>query len=79
MIITIDTENISEPKKEIKVYLISAEARYDFSFNDLIEKSDFEPIIEEAKKQGRIYSLEGFQNAFNFEEVSTTTDYILIH
>lgn len=37
-----------------------------------------EEFMDESEKQGRVYSLEGFQRAFNEEEVNVATDIILI-
>jgi len=37
-----------------------------------------EKFMELAEEDGRVYSLEGFQNAFNMEEVNTAVDIIRI-
>lgn len=37
-----------------------------------------EELLDASEKQGRVYSLEGFQRAFNEEEVNVATDIILI-
>ena len=37
-----------------------------------------EEFMDEYEEQGRVYSLEGFQRAFNEEEVNVATDIIFI-
>ena len=34
--------------------------------------------MDEAEAQGRVYTLKGFQNAFNNDEINTSTDLIKI-
>ena len=57
---------------EAKVYVIDTtqEVKNDNYINDL---NSFMNISE---KQGNVYSLQGFQNAFNNEEINSSTDLI---
>ena len=57
---------------ETKVYVIDTtqEVKNDNYINDL---NSFMNISE---KQGNVYSLQGFQNAFNNEEINSSTDLI---
>jgi len=76
--------------KEFKVYVVSSmDDELDKLTNisgDEIEDWNNEPnlpedaikFIEIAKKNGLVYSLQGFQDAFNFEEISTSSHYIFI-
>jgi hypothetical protein len=61
---------------EIRVYVIdhhnAPEIAYDF------DETNHESIMAYAEAIGSVYSLEGFQNAFNNQEVNTATDLILI-
>ena len=44
---------------------------------DLLELTD-EEFMFEAEEQGRIYTLEGFTEAFNLEEINSSLDVIRI-
>lgn len=59
--------------KEFRVYVVDL---------DMLENSDDfvtkEMFMEIAENTGRVYTLEGFQSAFNYEEVNTHTDIIKI-
>lgn len=50
--------------KETRIYLVNSETGFDF-YN-----STEEQIIDQAEQEGTVYSLEGFQKAFNNEEIS---------
>lgn len=59
--------------KETRVYVVDV---------DTLENTDSfitkEMFMEIAENTGRVYTLEGFQSAFNCEEVNTHTDIIKI-
>ncbi len=59
--------------KEIRVYCIDYGACKDESDFYTISNEDF---IELAEQDGNIYTLDGFQQAFNQEEISSFVDYI---
>lgn len=69
--------------KEIKVFVlnideteftqVNIEKFYKFPYHE--KTQDF---INKAEQQGKVYSLEGFGNAFNAFEVNTETDLIYI-
>jgi len=69
---TKDTRDMAE----IRVYVVdhhnAPEIAYDF------DETNHKSIMTYAEAIGSVYSLEGFQNAFNNEEVNTATDLILI-
>lgn len=50
-------------EKEKRVYLVDCEGGRD-DYND-------DEFIKKAEEQGTVYSLEGFELAFNDEEIST--------
>jgi len=64
-------------KKEIRVYVIDCNAT-DFPFRVAEEKKDWESIMVEAERLGDIYSLNGFQEAVNNNEVNLDNSFILI-
>ena len=72
--------------KETRVYVCSID-EYPDLFNNINiatwnneDELSFEAIdfINKAEHSGRVYSLEGFQNAFNDEEISDVNDFIFI-
>lgn len=60
-------------KTKTKVYLIDV----DKTGKNVMGFSD-EQFMDEAEEQGTVYSLVGFQNAFNGQAVNTSTDCIRI-
>jgi len=69
-----------ETINEVKVYIVNADIYFLTEEND--NKSVFdmtdEEFMAEAEKQDNVYSLSGFEDAFNNEEVCTFIDYIKI-
>ena len=61
--------------KEIRVYALNCQ---DISIDKGFEEMTLEEWINESERQGRVYSLEGFQRAFNEEELNTSVDLIRI-
>lgn len=57
--------------KEIKVFVITAD---DLGSDDYTD----EEFMTKAEEQGTVYSLKGFQDAFNYEEVMDFNKYIRI-
>lgn len=65
--------------KEIRVYVTNcSECSEGFDFRDLERDCEYDKIIDEAEKQGTVYSLQGFQDACNDEELDLSNSYILI-
>jgi len=64
-------------KTEIRVYLVDF---YNYDFDDNDSPSDFsdEKFMSEAEKQGNVYSLSGFQNAYNEGDINGENSYIRI-
>ena len=61
-----------------KIYLVDLSLEVFKGINkDNINKNE-ELIINEAEKRGDIYTLEGFQNAFNGDEFYQSNNFILI-
>ena len=63
--------------KEVKVYLINLDDWKVEDMDNLLELTD-EEFMNESERQGKVYSLKGFQKAFNLEEVNITTDQMRI-
>jgi hypothetical protein len=70
--------------KEIKVYICDL-ADVDsllnpkhFNFKELEKKKKYKEIMAHAELHGTIYSLQGFQNAINNEELDLGNAFILI-
>lgn len=59
--------------KEFRVYVVDVDV-----FENVDEFITNEKIMEIAESTGRVYSLNGFQVAFNNLEVNTNTDLIRI-
>lgn len=57
------------------VYVVN---NYDFEFDDSPRNWDDKKFISEATIQGRVYSLEQFQEAFNDEEINSSTEFIRV-
>ena len=64
--------------KEIKVYVIDCE-RSDFGFREAEMEADYEGIMNEAERLGSVYSLEGFQDALNDEELFLHNSFVLFY
>jgi hypothetical protein len=68
-----------EQDKETRVYLTNcSQDSKGFNFRDCEYKAEYDKIKDEAEKQGTVYSLEGFQEACNNEEIDLTNSFILI-
>lgn len=63
----------TNPTKEIRVYAIDV-TLMDIGAEDLTDEEYF----EECEKQGGVYSLAGFEKAFNQEEINSSTFWIKI-
>ena len=63
--------------KELKVYVIDCNET-DFEFREAEAKKDYDAIMTEAEKIGSVYSLGGFQEAINSEELILENSFILI-
>jgi len=63
--------------KEPRVYVIDV---YDSKNDDYKGSDDYtdEEFMNLAEEQGTVYTLKGFQNAFNYEEIIDTNKYIRI-
>ena len=53
--------------KEMRVYVLDVSLMGNYTDEEFIEK---------AENYGSVYTLKGFENAFNNEELSTVVDYI---
>lgn len=58
--------------KEIRVYVLDI---YLIEEENAINYTD-EQFMEQAENNGTVFSLKGFEKAFNNEEVNTNIDYI---
>lgn len=61
--------------KEIRVYKINT---FDYEFDTSPTQWSDEKFIREAEIQVGVYTLKGFEEAFNWQEVSTVMDFIRI-
>ena len=64
-------------KKEAMVYIIDCDECDDF--RDWEMKGENEKIMEKAEQLGTVYSLQGFQNAVNDQELTLDNSFILIN
>jgi len=63
-------------KKEIRVYVINAGDCDDF--NDWERQGNYKAIMDKAEELGTVYSLQGFQDAINTEELLLNNSWIYI-
>jgi len=77
----VNTFNVrdKEPKKEWRVYVVSID---EFDMETEVaypgaDGFDEEKFIMYSEEEGRVYTLQGFQEAFNAENISDTCDFIL--
>ena len=63
--------------KEKKVYVFPCDNSFDFRKFERID--DFDTLITEAERTGNIYSLSGFQDAINDEELELFNSFIFIN
>ena len=64
--------------KEIRVYVVNIDKVEDCLDEYVPHLTDFneEKFITEAENKGSVYTLPGFQHAFNYEEISDVSDMI---
>jgi len=62
--------------KEKRVYVINCDV--DFNFREYEQRGEYDPIKDKAEELGTVYSLEGFQEAINDEDLSLINSFILI-
>ena len=65
--------------KELRVYVINID-EIDFEnempVNTTVSQTLDEKFMNIAEKQGGVYTIQGFQNAFNEEKINTAVDVI---
>lgn len=67
-----------EKPEEIKVYVIDLD-KTDFDFREAESNGDYDDIMDEAERLGTVYSLQGFQEALNNEELFLDNSFILFY
>lgn len=68
-----------ETKKEIRVYAIDIDSISKELDGKRMKDITKEEFMAESEKQGLVYTLEKFEQAFNQEEVSTSYMFIRIY
>lgn len=68
-----------ETKKEIRVYAIDIDSISKELDGKRMKDITKEEFMTESEKQGLVYTLEKFEQAFNQEEVSTSYMFIRIY
>ena len=63
--------------KELKVYVLECDDDFDFRYYE--HRADYEPIMARAEEKGTVYSLQGFQDAINDEDLFLDNAFILIN
>ncbi len=72
-------EVLGKNKKEIRVYVVSANVEYNgLGFRDHERVGDYNIIMTMAEDAGTVYTLEDFQEAFNNEEIDCCNSFIFI-
>ena len=61
---------------ETRIYLLDCSEKFDFREHEKLGL--YEKIMEEAERQGNVYSVEGFVEAWNNEELNYTNTFIHI-
>lgn len=62
--------------KEKRVYVIDCDD--DFEFREAELEGNYNSIMDKAEELGTVYSLRGFQNAVNNDEVNLSNSFIYI-
>jgi hypothetical protein len=65
-------------KKEVKVYIIDC-SQTKFDFRGAEQIGEYDKIKDEAERLGSVYSLEGFQDSINDEDLFLNNSFILIN
>jgi len=63
--------NKNKGMDNIKVYGVDEDVFNEFNEEDLLSELDNEQFANEAERQGLVWSLKGFQEAFNIGEVDS--------
>jgi len=64
-----------KPKTELRFYVLDTQ---DISIDKGFEELTEDEWVLECERQGRIYTINGFQNAFNEEAINTIDDVLKI-
>jgi hypothetical protein len=64
-------------KTETKVYLLDF-YNYDLDCDEISKYWDDKKFMDEAEKQGNVYNLSGFQDAYNEGDINGENSYIRI-
>jgi non-homologous end joining protein Ku len=64
------SDNDMPQQSETRVYVVDAD------FNDFYVILSDDEFIKLAKEQGRVYTIQGFQEAFNLEAINSSIDVI---
>ena len=65
--------------KELRVYVINVDDvdfEKEMPVNTAVSELSDKKFIEIAERQGSVYTLQGFQNAFNNENINSSADII---
>jgi hypothetical protein len=71
----LETIGYGEKEQEMRVYVVNTHDERVEDIEDFHDLTD-EEFMFEAEEQGRVYTIEGFQRAFNDNEVNTEIDFI---
>lgn len=63
--------------KEVRIYVIDM-GNSEFEFRAREEEKDFNAIMDEAERLGSVYSLKGFQEAINNQDLELGNAFIYI-
>ena len=67
------SDNDMPQQSETRVYVVDTD---NYEFDESPKNWDDEKFMSEAEIQGTVYTLNGFQKAFNYEDVNSFTDVI---
>ena len=70
------TKVVRTDPKEIRIYMVAAGGEFDFL--TAMAKGDTDSIIDQAESTGSVYSLQGFQDAINNDEINVVDTYVYI-
>ncbi len=59
--------------KRLRVYIIDAN---EFEFRKAEQEANYKAIVNEAEKEGTVYSLYGFQEAINNDEIAFDNSFV---
>lgn len=73
-----ENKELRKMAKEKKVYVIFLDDAEDFDFRRHEHRGEYDVIMDKAEELGSVWSLEGFQDALNYEDIVLDNAFLII-